>query len=310
MTPPAMIEDHRKRLNAAYDAFKKKHGNLHKAGNAKIAMTMPDGALALAVEDVDKDGKVSRAAILSRRVTVPPKPVERASNAGDAVAVVLAETGGIDIERVARLLGTDAEGAAAALSEGDSPRAFFDPETNRWEPADGYLSGLVRRKLLAAKAAGLEKNVASLERVQPEAWDSTQITPTMGSAWIPPEVYADFMKHLGFGRSAVTYLPATNTFSIVTTGSAKAEWTPSQSALSTSEIVERTLNSKPVKVIHKDQDGKTWVDEEATLESQMKATEITNEFLDWAFADDARRDRLVEGFNEKCNTRVVRQRYG
>ena len=47
--PPAMIEDHRKRLNAAYDAFKKKHGNLHKAGNAKIAMTMPDGALALMV---------------------------------------------------------------------------------------------------------------------------------------------------------------------------------------------------------------------------------------------------------------------
>ncbi|MDY0036719.1 MAG: LPD38 domain-containing protein [Zoogloea oleivorans] len=308
--PPAMIEAHRKRLNAAYDDFKKKHGDLHKAGNAKIAMTMPDGALALAVEDVDEDGKVSRAAILSRRVTVPPKPVERANSAGDAVAVVLAETGRIDIERVARLLGTDEKGAAAALSEGDSPRAFFDPETNQWEPADGYLSGLVRRKLLAAKAAGLEKNVAALERVQPEAWDSTQITPTMGSAWIPPEVYADFLKHLGFSRSAVTYLPATNTFSVVTTGSAKAEWTPSQNALSTSEIVERTLNSRPVKVTRKDQDGKTWVDEEATLESQMKATEIANEFLDWAFADDALRDRLVEVFNEKFNTRVVRQRDG
>jgi N12 class adenine-specific DNA methylase len=308
--PPAMIEDSRKRLNAAYENFTKKHGSLHKQSNAKIAMTMPDGALALAVEDVDKDGKTSRAAILSRRVTVPPKPVERVTNAGEAVAVVLAETGGIDIDRVAKLLGTDAEGAAAALSEGDSPRAFFDPETDRWEPADGYLSGLVRRKLMAAKAAGLEKNVAALERVQPEDWDSTQITPNIGSAWIPADVYADFLKHLGFNKSSVTYSPVTNTFSVVTTGSAKAEWVASERALGTSEIVERTLNSKPVKVAHKDSDGKTWVDEEATLESQMKATEIANEFLDWAFADDARRDRLVEVFNEKFNTRVVRQRDG
>jgi N12 class adenine-specific DNA methylase len=308
--PTAMIEANRKRMNDAYANFKKNHGQLHKSSTINVAMTMPDGALALSIEEVAKDGTISLAAIMQRRVTTPPKPVESVKSASEAVAVVLAESGQIDIERVAKLLGTDIAGAEAALSEGDNPRAFFDPETGRWEAADGYLSGLVRRKLLAAKASGLEKNVAALEKVQPEQWDATQITPNIGSAWIPGEVYAGFLKHLGFSSSGVIYTQATNTFSVAVKGSAKPEWTPSQNALPTSEIVERTLNSKPVKVIHKDNEGKTHVDEEGTLESQMKATEIANEFLDWAFSDDARRDQLVEIFNEKFNTRVVRQRDG
>lgn len=308
--PEAMIEDNRKRLNDLYKAFKKKHGELHKSGTVKIAMTMPDGALALALEQLDKNGKAHPADILQRRVTVPPKPIDRVKSAGEAVAVVLAERGHIDLERVAQLLGTDEKGAMDALSEGDNPRAFYDPETGTWEPADAYLSGLVRRKLLAAKAAGLEKNVAALEKVQPEDWDATQITPNIGSAWIPGEVYADFLKHLGFSKASVHYSAATNTFTVAADGKPKAEWSGSDRALPTASIVERLMNSRPIKVQYKDSDGKPVVDEEATLESQMKAAEISNEFLDWAFADDDRREQLVQIFNEKYNTRVVRQRDG
>lgn len=308
--PTKMMEDHRKRLADLYQGFVKKHGKLHKRDTEQVAMVMPDGALVLALENVAQDGSTSPADILSRRVTVPPKPVERVTNASEAVAVVLAETGSIDIERVAKLLGTDEEGAKAALSAGDKPRAFFDPETNRWEPADGYLSGLVRRKLLAAKAAGLEANVRALEAVQPEPWDASQITPAIGSSWIPAQVYADFLKRLGFTSATVHYSKATNTFSVATKGQAAPDWRASDNALSTVEIVQRLLNSRAMKVLRVDADKKTYVDQEATAESQMKAGEIANEFLDWAFADDDRREQLVTIFNEKYNTRVQRQRDG
>ena len=308
--PTAMIEDNRKRLNEAYDNFVKLHGILHDAATINVAMTMPDGGLPLAVEEVVEGGGVRRADILSRPVAVPPKPADSANDASEAVAIVLAETGGIDIDRVAQLLGTDKAGAEDALSAGDSPRAFFDPETQGWEPADGYLSGLVRRKLLAAKAAGLTKNVEALEKVQPEDWDSTQVTPNMGSVWIPSDVYADFLRHLGFAGSAVSYSPATNTFSVSASGSASPEWrTAHPHALQVAEIVERTLNSRSLKVVYRVAE-QNFFDEEATLESQMKATEISNEFLNWAFSDDDRRDRLVSIFNERFNTRVVRQRDG
>ena len=312
--PPGMLSVNRKRLNEAYDAFVKAHGPLHGSKSQNTAMTMPDGALALAAESAKYDGKkmvdYAKADILQRRVVEPPKPVESVESIADAVAVSLGETGTIDIDRIAKLMGTDAGGAEQLLSEGDSPRAFFDPELQRWESADSYLSGLVRRKLLAARAAGLDGNVRALEKVQPQDWDASQITPNLGSAWIPSAVYADFLRHLGYSKSSVSYSALTNSFTVSTNGKSSPQWAVASSSLEASEIAERTMNSKPVKVTYLDEDKKERVDEEATAEAQMKAREIFNEFQDWAYADTDRREQLVRIFNEKYNTRVTRQRDG
>ncbi|MFW9594631.1 MAG: DEAD/DEAH box helicase family protein, partial [Macromonas sp.] len=312
--PPGMMRVNRKRLNDAYDAFVKAHGPLHGTKSQNVAMTMPDGALALAAERAQYDGKkmvgYTKADILERRVVEPPKPVESVESIADAVAVSLGETGTIDIDRIAKLMGTDAGGAEQLLSEGDSPRAFFDPELQRWESADSYLSGLVRRKLLAARAAGLDGNVRALEKVQPQDWDASQITPNLGSAWIPSAVYADFLRHLGYSKSSVSYSALTNSFTVSTNGKSSPQWAVASSSLEASEIAERTMNSKPVKVTYLDEDKKERVDEEATAEAQMKAREIFNEFQDWAYADTDRREQLVRIFNEKYNTRVTRQRDG
>lgn len=312
--PPGMMRVNRKRLNDAYDAFVKAHGPLHGSKSQNVAMTMPDGALALAAESARYDGKkmvgYAKADILQRRVVEPPKPVESVESIADAVAVSLGETGTIDIDRIAKLMGTDAGGAEQLLSEGDSPRAFFDPELQRWESADSYLSGLVRRKLLAARAAGLDGNVRALEKVQPQDWDASQITPNLGSAWIPSAVYADFLRHLGYSKSSVSYSALTNSFTVSTGGKSSPQWAVASSSLEASEIAERTMNSKPVKVTYLDENKKERVDEEATAEAQMKAREIFNEFQDWAYADTDRREQLVRIFNEKYNTRVTRQRDG
>nr|RDS95200.1 PLxRFG domain-containing protein [Cereibacter sphaeroides f. sp. denitrificans] len=303
------IERNREKLNAAYDAFVKAHGPLTKASTARMLLTMPDGALALGAEEI-VDGKPRKAAIMSRRVTMPPAPITAAKDAAEAVAVSLSERGEIDLERVAQLLGTDQAGAEKALGEGENPRAFFDPETGRWEPADLYLSGLVRRKLNAAIAAGLDANIKALEAVQPPRWEAGDITPNLGSTWIPPQVYSDFLKHLGYNRSAVVFQSVSNLFGVQTDGNPASQWATSDRALSPAEIVERLLNSAPLKVTYRDSEGKTHVDEEATAESQIKGTEIFNEFLDWAFQSDDRREQLVDIFNEKFNTRLIRQRDG
>ena len=65
-----------------------------------------------------------------------------------------------------------------------------------------------------------------------------------------------------------------------------------------------------MKVVYLDDEKKQHVDEEATAESQQKASELANEFLDWAFANSSRRETLVRIFNDRFNTRVVRQRDG
>ena len=75
--------------------------------------------------------------------------------AEDALAVALHETGGVDLDRIAELLGRSRETAIAELGD----RIYLDPEAtvalNRdvWVTADAYLSGKIRTKLAAAVAA-------------------------------------------------------------------------------------------------------------------------------------------------------------
>ncbi len=313
--PASQIEANRGKLNAAYGSFVSKYGPMHAQKVSKIAWTMPDGALALAAEETVKGKKgeapiYRKSAIMSRRVTTPPKKIEHAEDINDAIAITLSESGRIDLGRIAELLGTDEAGAIAALSKDVKPRAFFDPETNRWEYTGLYLSGLVRRKLHAAEAAGLEKNAKALKEVIPPDWDASQITPNLGSAWIPPAVYRDFIKYLGYSDARVSYSPVTNAFSVWYEGTTSPQWTTSSRALAAAEIVSRLLNSQSMKVVYTDSDNKRQVDEEATAESQQKANELFNEFLGWAYADSARRENLVQIFNERFNTRLIKQRDG
>ena len=74
--------------------------------------------------------------------------------AEDALAVTLHETGGVDLDRIAELLGRSRETAIAELGE----RIFLDPqaslaqERDVWVTADAYLSGPIRTKLATAVA--------------------------------------------------------------------------------------------------------------------------------------------------------------
>lgn len=309
----AMIDLNRKRLNKAYDAFAKAHGKLHDAKNAKIAMLMPDGALALAAErnaGTDKAPRIVKADIMDKRVVMPPQVAEKAEDAGEAIAIVLSESGRIDLDRVAALLGTDEAGAAKALGAGEAPAAFFDPELDRWEPRDLYLSGMVRRKLNMAREANLDANVKALEEVLPPDWTIDQITPILGSAWIPGQVYADFLRHLGYHTAHVSYSDVTNAFTVMFDGKPEAQWMTSGRAHNPGVIVSRMLNSQGLKVQTKDVDGKVHTDEEGTAESEAKGAELFNEFQSWAFSDDQRAQELAALFNEKYNTRLIRQRDG
>ena len=123
--------------------------------------------------------------------------------AEDALAVALHETGLVDLDRVAELLGRSRETAIAELGE----RIFLDPEAtvalNReiWVTADAYLSGKIRDKLTAAQAAAAldpryQRNVAALEKTLPEDLKPSDITARLGAPWIPADVVAAFAEEV------------------------------------------------------------------------------------------------------------------
>lgn len=326
---PQVMEANRKKLAAAYEAFVASHGPVNRSTNMALAMTMPDGGLVTALEvgyqperskaQASRSGlevqpeKATPAPILRERVVPKYEPTTKASTAADALAITLAERGRVDMERIASLRGVTQEEAIAELQRGDKPLVFRDPESETWETADAYLSGMVRRKLNAARAMAdrdpkFDINVKALEAVQPEPWTAENVTAQMGATWVPGDVYADFITSMIGGKANVSFSAVTNSFTVNARESDRAKFDQwSTEGAPADYIVTRLLNSQPVVVTYKDENGSVKVDQERTALAQLKAKEIVTEFGDWIFKDGDRRQRLVDLFNEKFNTRVNRQ---
>lgn len=331
--PEAEIEANRKKLNHAYEAFttdgngKKTYVNDPKV--AKLVADTPNGPLLLSLESNFRKAAAGRPAtatksdILTRRVIFPAGGDAKIQSMGDALSVNLSEMGRVDIERIAELRGVGTDEVIKELCDDpEKPLIFHDPESGRWEKADEYLSGNVRRKLLAAiaerdRAAETgapeaeqrrwNRAVAALEAVQPKKWRSDQITATAGGSWIPADVYADFYEHLTGGRINIRFTALTNTFDIAegTTGGREEAWgTPEKSVI---DLFRHLLNSRPVTVYVKTSDGRSVKDTVASQAASDKIQEIKEEFSNWVFQDAERRERLTDIFNDRFNVRVLKQ---
>jgi len=323
------MEGNRKKLRDAYNAFVKDHGYISEKANAGIVAHMPDEGLLLSLESNFKrevtEAKAKRtgmkaspptaqpAAILSRPVGIPPARAEHAETIGDALAIALSETGRLDLKRIQELRDIPMDAVEAELTEGDAPLAYPDPEVGfALVDKNAYLSGNVRRKLEAARAADLKKNVAALEAVQPEPWTSDQVTPKLGASWIPPQVFADFIDSLIGGKSRVTFARLTNTFQVTADlagAAATAQWGTKR--MPAPDLISALLNSRKIAVYDPaDRDGGPYFNQVETDAANDKKREVLEAFDDWIFKDADRRRSLTQIFNDEFNVRVNRQHDG
>ncbi len=153
----------------------------------RLLRSDPFGPLVLALEQFDdEDQSASPAAIMSHRVVVPRAEVQGVDSPADAIAVSLDRTGRIDITLVADLLGMNDREAREALGT----LVFADPVTNQLIHAPEYLSGDVRVKLEAARLRAeddpeFQVNVDALAEVLPAplaSRTSTRSSARSGSA--------------------------------------------------------------------------------------------------------------------------------
>ncbi|MCY0916227.1 DNA translocase FtsK [Massilia antarctica] len=325
--PVAAIEANRGALKAAYDGFVTAHGFISEPANSSLVSNMPDGALVQALEfgyrpaisaaraarirEKVRPSTAEPAPILSKRVIVPYEAPTSADTMADAVAINMAESGRVDIERIASLMAKNAAEIESDLAAADKPLLFKDPETDEWVSRNDYLTGHVKRKLNAARAAHLTANIIALQEVQPEPWGAENVTALLGSSWVPPTVYADFVEHISGNAARVAFSAITNSYSV--NGRAddrgrEEEWaSPGYTSV---ELISDLLNNNQIKVLVYDKDGKAHIHHENTALALLKAKAITAEFSDWVYKDGGRRNQLVEIFNEKFNTRVNRQHDG
>ena len=189
--PTAVMSD----LSArAWDNPKKPHKLFPHLGGPLRAD--PTFATVLALEEFDDATMVARkAALFHTDVLGHTVTRDSADSIDDAMAISLDETARLDIPRMARLLDTTPDDVET-LMHGKAFRGLSDPDT--WIPASRYLSGNVRKKLLAATELAetdprYQVNVDALTAALPPRITGG-VTVRPGTESIPTADYVQFMR--------------------------------------------------------------------------------------------------------------------
>lgn len=208
---------------------------------------------------------------------------------------------------------------------------YYDPALDRLVPSAEYLSGNVLKKLnIARKAQKRENefgapereftvdysvNIEALQKIMPPFVPAEDIKASIGSPWIPPWAYRDFIisllgiKPVGGKKPPliVEYVKAANHYIIHGkkryANYGRARLTYGTERMNALEIIEKLLNSGEVVVYDTSySEGKAMpvrrINKAETLLAQDRMKLIEEKFQMWLFRDEPRRSRLLEHYNE------------
>lgn len=332
------VEAARQRLRQRYESYIGRYGPLGRytlrrtgrqndAGDDTYARIVPTpirilrgdpfGPVVLALEHFDdQDQTATPAAILTRRVVAPKPEVMGAETPADAVAVSLDQTGGIDVELIARLLGMPTEEATAALGG----LVFTDPDTGALVHAPEYLSGDVRAKLEAAtiKAQAdpsFDRNVDALREVLPADLGVEEITAQLGAVWISAEIHQQFLTELLEVSDVRVENPLPGMWEV--RGGrygirSTSEWGTTRRPAP--DIAQAVMEQKTLLVYDEYEDAvgrkRRVLNPVETTAAQEKADALQERFAEWVWEDPDRAAGLVAEYNRRFNSIVLRDYTG
>ena len=321
------------KLNKAYDSFVKTYGHLNK--NTSISFLRSDidypsiAALESVSETGDKSGKrivtYGKTDVFSRRVVEPesePKP----TTIKDGIIASIYLNGRVDVPYIAEQLNMSNSDVRQQIIE--SGLGFENPTTTEIEVSYEYLSGNVREKLRQAQENNIDgrydANIKALERVIPMNIPAHLIEFTLGSSWIEPKLYEDFVKERTGLDVKLTNAGGTWVMSepyYTDTEKNKAMGVISEICDKTilgHELIKAAITCKSIRVTKTISTGygsnkatETIVDEEATMACANKVDEIRQDFKDWARGkmqgDPEMSERMERVYNEMFNNSVPKE---
>ncbi|HHY0333319.1 TPA: PLxRFG domain-containing protein [Vibrio cholerae] len=310
------IERLRQRLNVQYDEFA--HAFATKGKNSKPAtltesLNLLDGdtGIEAGLDSVSDSGEVTKSDLFSKRLLFPYKRPESASNVSDAVNYSMRERGKVDIEYVSGLLGLGNDEVLAKLTEGEKPYLLMNPETQKYEFIDDYLSGNVKAKYQAAKSAGLDTNVKLLEAVLPEDKTPEQVKPSIRATWIDSDVFERFAEALGY-KATVNVNRHIGAISVLGEAGGSLSALGSQfkhDRATLADLLNSAANGKSL-VIYDTNGKERTKNEKATKEVNALANKLASTFVTWAKSDAQIAKQIADNFNERINTHVNRKYNG
>ncbi|HHY0354025.1 TPA: PLxRFG domain-containing protein [Vibrio cholerae] len=310
------IERLRQRLNVQYDEFAKAFatkGKNSKPATLTESLNLLDGdtGIEAGLDSVSDSGEVTKSDLFSKRLLFPYKRPESASNVSDAVNYSMRERGKVDIEYVSGLLDLGNDEVLAKLTEGEKPYLLMNPETQKYEFIDDYLSGNVKAKYQAAKSAGLDTNVKLLEAVIPEDKTPEQVKPSIRATWIDSDVFERFAEALGY-KAKVNVNRHIGAISVLGEAGGSLSALGSQfkhDRATLADLLNSAANGKSL-VIYDTNGKERTKNEKATKEVNALANKLASTFVTWAKSDAQIAKQIADNFNERINTHVNRKYNG
>ena len=315
------------KLNKAYDDFTSTYGHFNK--NTAIAFLRNDVdyanvfALEKFEETADEKGnriqKFEKTDVFSKRVVEKEKEPTPA-NVKDGIIASIFKFGRVDIPYIAEQLGTGIGEVKKEIIE--NGYGFENPVTRQMEASYQYLSGNIREKLRQAEENNengeFDRNIKALQEVMPMEIPAHLIDFTLGSSWIDPKLYEDFVKErtevdVRFTAVGGTWFMKEPYFT---------NYEKNRAMGVTSEMLGRTImghtlieaaiqnRSITVSTTKKHYDGttETITDKEATQACAAKIDEIRQDFKDWARqkmqSDPEMSERMERIYNDMFNNFV------
>ena len=195
---------------------------------------------------------------------------------------------------------------------------IVDSYINRLRQAERMLSegSENERETLVNELSRLEYQKAELQRVMPKELEASEINVRLGATWIPPKDIERFifetLKTPGYARwdIKVKFSHLTSEWNVEgkskDRGNDLAEMTYGTSRVSAYKLIEDALNLKETKVfdqiLNPDGSKTSVLNKKETMLAGQKQELIKEEFKNWIFNDQDRRNRLVKVYNEKFNS--------
>ena len=318
------------KLNKAYDDFVKTYGHLHKNTSISFLKNDVDFPNILALEKHSEEGdkkgnkvdKFEKTDIFKQRVVEKDNAPEP-KNVKDGIIASIYQYGRIDVPYIAEKVGKSVDDVKQEIVS--SGLGFENPNTLQMEVSYEYLSGNVREKLKQAEEANeggkYAANIEALRNVIPMDIPAHLIDFTLGSSWVEPKLYEEFIKERTDVDAQLTNVGGTWYMKVpyyVQHEKNKAMGVRGEvvkKLILGSELIEAALQNKTITVSETRSIGygsskttETITDKEATQACAAKIDEIRADFKEWArqkMQSDAEMSARIEKvYNEQFNNYV------
>ena len=322
------------KLNKVFDDFVSHYGHFQAISGKPLAISFlrndMDFSSIAALESKKeyndeknvRQAKYTKGDIFTKRVVkkeAEPKP----TTVKDGVITSIYKFGRVDVPYISEQLGKGADEVKDEIIA--SGLGFENPLSREVEVSYEYLSGNVREKLRQAhennEDGRYDANIKALEAVIPRNIPAHLIEFTLGSSWLDPKLYSDFISERTGVKARVALIGGTWIVDVpgyYFTEQNRAMGVESKmcdKVIYGHELMAAALQNKTVRVSkttkYRDGHSETIVDKEATQACSTKIDEIRQDFKDWARekmqSDPDMSAQVEEVYNESFNNYVPRE---